>query len=81
MSSARTATWFELFMASIYGRALRVIFGITLIIGSLVLVGGATGWIIAVFGLVPIAAGVFGLCPIAPLWGGHFIGSRYCARK
>ena len=81
MSSAREASWFELFMASGYGRALRVVFGVTLIIGGLVAVGGPAGWIIAAFGLVPIAAGVLGLCPIAPLWGGHFIGSKYCAKK
>jgi hypothetical protein len=81
MSSTHTASWFELFMASAYGRALRVAFGIGLIFVGLGIVSGTVGWIIAAFGLVPIAAGVFGLCPIAPLWGGHFLGSKYCAKK
>jgi hypothetical protein len=70
-----------MFMASGYGRALRVAFGVALIVTGLAVLGGTAGWLIAAFGLVPIAAGVFGLCPVAPLWGGHFLGSKYCARK
>jgi hypothetical protein len=81
MSSEAQASWFEIFMASGYGRGLRVAFGLALIVTGLAVLGGAAGWIIAAFGLVPIAAGVFGLCPIAPVWGGHFFGSKYCARK
>lgn len=66
-------------MASGKGRAARLVLGVTLIAIGLGLVGGGAGLAIAAFGLVPIAAGVFNLCPIAPLWGGHFLGSRYCS--
>lgn len=81
MDTQREASAFENFMASDYGRAARGVFGIALIAAGLGLIGGAAGWIIAAFGLVPIAAGVLHLCPVAPLWGGHFLGSKYCARN
>lgn len=81
MTSQRESSWFENFMASNYGRVARGLLGITILAVGLGLVGGTAGWIVAAFGLVPIAAGVFNLCPVAPLWGGHFLGSRYCARN
>lgn len=68
-------------MASNYGRVARGAIGVTLIVVGLAVIGGTAGWIIAALGLVPIAAGVLNLCPIAPLWGGHLIGAKYCARK
>ena len=80
MATQRESSWFENFMASNYGRGARALFGITLLVIGLALIGGTVGWIVAGFGLVPIAAGVFNLCPVAPLWGGHFLGSRYCSR-
>jgi membrane-associated protease RseP (regulator of RpoE activity) len=43
------------------------------------LVPRPVGLVVAVFGLVPLTAGAFNLCPVAPLWGGHFFGSQYCA--
>lgn len=69
---------FSRFMASSSGRLARVALGIALLITGL-LVGGGWGLAIGIFSAVPIAAGVFNLCPIAPAWGGHFLGSRYCA--
>jgi Zn-dependent protease len=81
MAIQRESSWVENFMASNYGRVARGVLGIALIGAGLGLIGGTAGWIIAAFGLVPIAAGVFNLCPVAPLWGGHFLGSRYCARN
>jgi len=79
MSDAHTSSWFERFMASGYGRVIRIAFGVTLIVAGLALVPGIAGLVVAGFGLVPIAAGVVNLCPVAPIWGGHFIGARYCA--
>jgi hypothetical protein len=81
MTDTHESSWFELFMASGYGRLARIALGLALIAVGLSLVGGTAGWAIAAFGLVPIAAGVFGLCPVAPLWGGHFVGAKYCARR
>ncbi|TAK66319.1 MAG: DUF2892 domain-containing protein, partial [Dehalococcoidia bacterium] len=69
------------FMASGYGRIVRLAFGAGLVAAGLTVVPWPVGLAVAVFGLVPIAAGVFNLCPVAPLWGGHFLGSQYCASK
>jgi hypothetical protein len=81
MSTAKQPSAFELFMAGYYGRGLRIAFGTGIVAAGLLVIGGTAGWAVAAFGLVPISAGVFGLCPVAPAWGGHFFGSRYCARK
>jgi len=70
---------FTTFMASIGGRAVRFGIGATLIVAG-VFIGPPAGYAIAVFGLLPIASGALNLCPVAPLWGGHFFGSNYCAR-
>jgi membrane-associated protease RseP (regulator of RpoE activity) len=68
-------------MASGYGRIARLALGITLITVGLLAVPPPYGFAVAVFGLLPVAAGLFNLCPVAPLWGGHFLGSRYCAAR
>ena len=72
---------FTRFMASGYGRLARLGFGIAIVIAGLTLVPAPAGFVIAALGVVPIAAGAFNLCPIAPLWGGHFFGSRYCPHR
>lgn len=81
MATQRESSWFENFMASNYGRVARGALGIALFAIGLGLIGGTVGWIVAALGLIPIAAGVFNLCPVAPLWGGHFIGAKYCGRR
>lgn len=72
---------FSRFMASKGGRTVRVAIGATIIGTGLTVVGGGAGLAIAAFGLVPIATGVFNLCPVAPVWGGHFIGAKYCGTR
>lgn len=72
---------FARFMASGYGRVVRLGLGIALAAVGLTFVPQPAGLAVAAFGLVPIAAGVFNICPVAPLWGGHFFGSQYCAVK
>lgn len=81
MTDTHESSWFELFMASGYGRLARIALGVALMTVGLALIGGTAGLIVAAFGLIPVAAGVFNLCPVAPLWGGHFIGSKYCGRR
>jgi Zn-dependent protease len=66
-------------MASGYGRLARLGLGAVLIAGGLTAIPRPAGLIVAVLGMVPLAAGAFNLCPVAPMWGGHFLGSRYCA--
>lgn len=61
------------FLASMNGRILRAVAGIVLIVVGLV-VGDTTGWIIALIGLIPLAAGVFDFCLLAPLGGLPFWG-------
>ncbi len=70
---------FTTFMASNGGRAVRFGLGAALI-GIGVFTGPPAGYVIAVVALLPIASGAFNLCPVAPLWGGHFLGAKYCAR-
>lgn len=70
---------FTTFMASNGGRAVRFGIGATLVAVG-VFVGPPAGYAVAGFALLPIASGAFNLCPVAPLWGGHFLGSKYCAR-
>ncbi len=68
-------------MASGYGRLARLGLGVMLIASGIALVPRPAGLVVAALGLVPLAAGTFNLCPVAPLWGGHFFGSQYCAVK
>ena len=72
---------FTRFMASGYGRLARLGLGIVLVATGIMLIPQPAGFVVAAFGVVPIAAGVFNLCPVAPLWGGHFFGSQYCRSK
>ncbi len=62
------------FMASNAGRGIRIVAGITLIALGLVAVGGTGGVIMAVVGLVPLAAGVFDICIFSALFGGPLKG-------
>lgn len=50
------------FMNGTAGRALRVILGLVLIYIGLAVVGGTTGLVVAVIGLLPIATGLWGKC-------------------
>lgn len=72
---------FARYMASNYGRLTRVAAGATLIGAGLTLIPSPAGLAVAAFGLLPVATGLFNLCPVAPLWGGHFIGAKYCAAR
>jgi len=57
------------FMKSSAGRALRIIAGIALIIIGFAAVGGTGGTVLAIVGLVPLAAGLANVCLFAPLLG------------
>ena len=62
------------FLASSAGRLVRAVAGLILIVVGIAVVGGTVGWILAVVGLVPLAAGVFDRCVFAPLFGLPFAG-------
>lgn len=63
------------FLASMAGRVVRAVAGIVLILVGLFLVKHTGGWILAIIGLVPLAAGVFDFCVFAPLFGLPFVGA------
>lgn len=69
-------TAFFRFIASPAGRALRILAGLVLIAIGLGWVQGIGGWILAIIGLVPLAAGAFDRCVFAPLFGLPFAGRR-----
>lgn len=52
------------FMNSIAGRAARIVLGLALVYVGLVSVGGTTGYVVAVIGLLPIAMGLWGRCAL-----------------
>jgi hypothetical protein len=64
------------FIASPAGRVVRIVAGLALILIGLLALDGLVGWIVAIVGLVPLAAGVFDWCVFAPLFGLPFVGAR-----
>jgi hypothetical protein len=64
---------FGKFMASGYGRIARIVAGLVLI-GVGLYLGNVWGAVVAVIGLVPLAAGVFNICLFAPVFGAPFNG-------
>jgi hypothetical protein len=66
---------FVTFMSSTAGRAIRVIAGAAIIAAGIAS-GGTSGVIIAVIGVVPLAAGAGNVCLFAPLFGAHFAGRQ-----
>ncbi len=57
------------FMRGTSGRLLRIVAGIALILIGLLAIGGTGGIILAIIGLVPLAAGIFNFCLFGPLFG------------
>ena len=57
------------FMVSPAGRLLRVVVGIVLIVVGLLGIGGTGGIVVAIIGLLPLAAGVFDFCLDEPMFG------------
>lgn len=66
---------FALFMSSAAGRILRIVAGLVMIwLG--VTAGTTGGYVLAIFGLVPLALGILNWCLFAPLLGVPFKGSE-----
>lgn len=59
-------TTFVEFMNGVLGRWLRVLLGMALVVYGMLVVGGATGAVIAVIGLLPISLGLWGHCLLEP---------------
>jgi hypothetical protein len=67
---------FVKFMASGTGRVVRIVAGVILVIVGLLALEGTAGTIVALVGLLPIAAGVFDFCAFAPLFGCPLSGAK-----
>lgn len=72
---------FVTFMASGAGRAARIIAGIALILIGLLVVKESVGIVIAIIGVLPLAAGLFDFCVFAPLFGAPLSGPKIRASK
>lgn len=72
---------FVSFMASTAGRVLRAVAGIALLYVGLQMMAGVGGIVVAVIGVVMIAAGVFDFCLFAPLFGNPLSGKKIRAGK
>ncbi len=62
-------------MRSGAGRGLRIVAGGALIVAGIA-IGGTGETILAIVGIVPLAAGAFNVCLFAPLSGLDFMGRR-----
>ncbi len=71
---------FARFMSSSFGRVLRVVAGLLLIVLGLAVVHGTGGILLAIVGLVPFIAGLFNFCVFAPLFGGPFLAKDIQAK-
>ncbi len=69
------------FMASTAGRVTRIVAGLVLILWGLMGIGGTTGIVVVVIGLVPLLAGLFDFCVFAPLFGAPLSGPRIRSAK
>ena len=67
---------FVRFMVSTAGRITRIAAGLVLIGVGLLWVQGIGGIVLAVVGVVPLAAGLFDFCVFAPLFGGPLSGQK-----
>jgi hypothetical protein len=72
---------FVKFMASPAGRIVRVVAGIVLVAWGMLGIQGVGGIIVAIVGLVPLAAGLFDFCVFAPLFGAPLSGPKIRAAK
>jgi hypothetical protein len=57
------------FMESSFGRLLRIVAGVALLVVGLFFVQGVWGYVLAAVDLVPVVAGLGGICLFAPLVG------------
>ncbi len=65
---------FAKFMASPIGRGVRIVVGLAMIGAGLFVVGDVAGIILAVVGVLPLAAGALNFCAISPIIGAPFWG-------
>lgn len=67
---------FARFMASPVGRIVRIAAGVVMAVVGLRILGGTGGLVLAIAGVVPLAAGLFNFCGIGPVIGAPFWGKN-----
>ena len=72
---------FVSFMASTTGRIVRAVAGVVLLYVGLQTMAGVGGIIVALIGVVMLAAGVLDFCLFAPLFGNPLSGKKIRAGK
>jgi hypothetical protein len=72
---------FVKFLASPAGRVIRGLAGLALIAWGMLGLGGPAGIVVAIIGIVPLAAGLFDFCVFAPLFGAPLSGQKIRAGK
>jgi hypothetical protein len=72
---------FVSFLASSTGRLVRIVAGIALVVWGWFSLGGTTGLIVAIVGLIPLVAGLFDFCVFAPLFGAPLSGTKIRAGR
>ena len=72
---------FVSFMASTSGRLTRIVVGLALVAWGWLGLGGLTGTIVAIVGLIPLIAGLFDFCVFAPFFGEPLSGPKIRAGR
>ena len=72
---------FVRFMQTPAGRIGRIVAGVTLMGAGLIGVGGSGGYLMAILGTVPLAAGLFDICLMAPFFRMPFSGAKIRAMQ
>ena len=67
---------FIVFLQSTPGRILRIVLGLAVAAGGVLLIQGTAGFVVAIIGLIPISAALTGVCFIGPLFGYTFEGQK-----
>lgn len=67
---------FVQFMASIWGRGLRIIAGLAIIAWGFLGLGGTEAYLVAAVGAIPLLAGILDICIFGPLFGCPLEGSK-----
>ena len=67
---------FVRFMQTPAGRLGRIVGGVALVGAGLMSVGGTAGYLMAILGAGPLAAGLFDICLMAPFFRIPFSGAK-----
>jgi hypothetical protein len=76
MKGGKVAMAVARFLSTPIGRIIRAVAGLGLVVVGFFVIGGRTGIVVGVVGLVPMAAATFNICLIGPFIGGYLDGRK-----